>query len=360
MTYTGIFRYESVFLTPPVAMTIGEPVGNDEVVRRVRERFDGDDRDFRAVQRGLARSFGSCGTEVRYLDPEGNGKIALSAAEAGRRCLDAAGLPGDAVDVLIYGGITRAFYEPATAAEVAARLGLERVAAFDVTCACCGFLQALDAAATYLSAHPALETVLCCTAEVPNNQIGYDIATLLELQTRSAALTLGSGAAACLVTRHRLAGASFRLHSTRTQTAPAHWRTCVAPQDGSLTSDSVKLFEIAKIEVPRAIREHVAEAGWPLESLRQVISHQPGDHFLEVLGQLAGVAPEAWLAIHGRYGNVATASVALALQDYLEASPPTSGDRFLLMVPGGGFSVVTAAVEWLEAGPAAGSASGRS
>jgi 3-oxoacyl-[acyl-carrier-protein] synthase III len=67
--------------------------------------------------------FERCNTQVRYVDPD----LTLSAGEFASRaataCLWQNGVYASEVDLLIYGGIAREAFEPATAAEVAGRLG---------------------------------------------------------------------------------------------------------------------------------------------------------------------------------------------------------------------------------------------
>ena len=57
------------------------------------------------------------------------------------------------IDLLIYGGIAREAFEPATAAEVAGRLGARPLHALDVTCACAGLVEALHVVAGYFALH---------------------------------------------------------------------------------------------------------------------------------------------------------------------------------------------------------------
>ena len=50
---------------------------------------------------------------------------------AAKNCIEVNGASLDEVDLVICGGIARQYFEPATAMEVAAKLGLKRTHAFD-------------------------------------------------------------------------------------------------------------------------------------------------------------------------------------------------------------------------------------
>ena len=102
-----------------------------------------------------------------YLEPdERPGIIADYAVAAAKQCLEMNDVALDEVDLVICGSIARQYFEPATAMEVAAKLGLKRTHAFDVTAACVGHLEAIQTAAGYLALHDNYRTALVFTSEL--------------------------------------------------------------------------------------------------------------------------------------------------------------------------------------------------
>ena len=93
------------------------------------------------------------------------------AAQAAAACLAENGVAPTDVDLLIYGGVARDAFEPATATEVAGRLGARPLVALDVTCACAGLLEALHVAAGYFALHEDISTALICAASA--TRVGY-------------------------------------------------------------------------------------------------------------------------------------------------------------------------------------------
>jgi len=129
-------------------------VDNAEIIRRVRARFKGTSDEFAPIATAMERVFGLCKTKVRYLEPdESEGIVADYAVASAKDCLEVNGVSLDEVDLVICGGIARQYFEPATAMEVAAKLGLKRTHAVDVTAACGGHLEAIQTAAGYLALH---------------------------------------------------------------------------------------------------------------------------------------------------------------------------------------------------------------
>src|SRR5262245_19640203 len=94
------------------------------------------------------------------------GILADYGVAAAKQCLEVNDVSLDEVDLIICGGIARHYFEPATAMEIAAKLGVKRTHAFDVTAACVGHLEAIQTAAAYLALHENYRTALVCTSEL--------------------------------------------------------------------------------------------------------------------------------------------------------------------------------------------------
>ena len=114
-------------------------VKNDEIAERIGETTDWI-RD-------------RTGIEQRFVLPPHQAMSDL-AVEAGLRALDSCGNPE--VDFLILATCTPDHLFPATAPNVAARLGLPGIAAFDLNAACSGFIYSLSVAEGLLVATGAL------------------------------------------------------------------------------------------------------------------------------------------------------------------------------------------------------------
>ncbi|HEX2575872.1 MAG TPA: beta-ketoacyl synthase N-terminal-like domain-containing protein, partial [Aquihabitans sp.] len=130
------------------------------------------------------------GIHARRVAGPADTTVAL-AGEAGRRALAAADADPAEVDLVLVATSTPDSACPATAARVAADLGL-RAGGFDVNGACSGFVHALHAAAALL-ADPSLSTALVIGAE--------RYTSLIDPHDRGTAILFGDGAGAALVRR---------------------------------------------------------------------------------------------------------------------------------------------------------------
>ena len=119
-----------LYLSKPGIHLPAVRVDNAEIIRRVRAAFKGTDAEFATIASAIEHVFGLCKTQVRYLEPDKRpGIIADYAVEAAKSCLAVNDVSLDEVDLVIGGSIARQYFEPATAMEVAAKLGrhVERV-----------------------------------------------------------------------------------------------------------------------------------------------------------------------------------------------------------------------------------------
>ncbi len=334
-----------VFLSRPSVALPEQRLDNEEVLRRIRENFRGDESVWPIIEAGVRTVFSRCNSQFRYIEADQQRRPGEFAATAARSCLERNRVSPGEVDLLIYGGIAREYFEPATAMEVAARVGLETVHAFDVTSACVGLLEAVHIACGHFALHPEYRTALVVSAELTRKFLSYDIQSPEELVHKLAGLTIGNAAAAWLVRREPLPGGSLRLLAAANFSRPQHWVLCQAPIDGSFTSFSHELFKLNSYVPPELVR-FLGTLGWKVTDVDHYVAHQPSDHMVQKVLADMGVDPERAVRIHHLYANTASTTVAMAMHHLLESRPVRSGDKMLLTGAAAGVSLVSVAGTW--------------
>ena len=344
-----------LYLSKPGVALPATAVDNAEVIRRVRARFKGSDAEFAVIASAIEHVFGLCKTRVRYLEPdERQGIVADYAVRAAQDCLAVNGVSLDEVDLVICGGIARQYFEPATAMEVAAKLGLKKTHAFDVTAACVGHLEAIQTAAGYLALHPNYRTALVCTAELSGPFLSYDIQTVRDLQMKTAGLTIGNAAACMLVRRIPFPEGGIRLMAINTFTAPDHWHLCQVPIGGTLVSSSVELMRLGKY-IPPWVTERLGALGLKPNEIAHYVFHQPSEIMVRKIFDDIGVDQDRGVYTHARYGNTASASIGVTYRTLLEERSLKPGEKIVLGSAAAGYSMVMATGEWTgSAGKTAG------
>ena len=320
-------------------------VDNAETIRRVRERFKGSDQEFQPIASAIEHIFGLCKTRLRYLDPDFDARVADYAVAAAKECLTVNDVSLDEIDLVINGGIARQYFEPATAMEIAAKLGLKKTHAFDVTAACVGHMEAVQTAAAYMAIHPNYRTALVCTSELSAQYLNYDIQTVRELHMKSAGLTIGNAAACLLLRRKPFPGGGIRVMSLDTITVPDHWNLCQVPINGTLFSSSVELMRLGKL-IPPWVRERLGAIGLKPDDIDHYVFHQPSEIMLRKILEDIGVDPNKGAYTHSLYGNTASASVGVTYKQLLEERTLRAGDKLSLGSAAAGFAIVMVVGEW--------------
>ena len=335
-----------LFLSRPAAVLPGTAVDNETVLLRVREYFRGSAAEWDQIEQGVRWVFDRCNTKLRYLESDDSLSPGEFASQAAAACLEQNGVAAADVDLLIYGGVARDAFEPATATEVGGRLGVTPAVAFDVTCACAGLLEAVHVAAGYFALHDDINTALICSGEITRDRITYDLQSIDDMMVGVAGLTLGNAAAALLVTRDPLATGGAQLKAITHQTLPENWSLCRAPVDGHFMSQSKELFALSVHVVP-LIRDLLAKVDWTPEEIDHYAFHQPSEAVLERIFSDLDAKPHARVHTHSLFGNTASTAWALALDYRLRDGMVSNGDKIVIGSAAAGFTMVAAAAEWV-------------
>ncbi|MFD7442860.1 beta-ketoacyl-ACP synthase III [Streptomyces sp. NPDC059909] len=270
------------------------------------------------------------------------------AVEAGARALASAGR--SKVDLLVLATSTPDHPCPATAPEVASRLGLGEIPAFDVAAVCTGFVYALASASSMISAGVADSALV----------IGADtFSTILNPEDRTTRAIFGDGAGAVLLHAGTAGqpGAllGFDLGSDGSQadmiTVPgggSEQRSRGALDTGDLyfTMQGRSVFRNAVTRMSESSRRLAHRIGWPVDTVDRLVAHQANIRILTAVGAELGLSDDRLVVNLDRVGNTVAASIPLALVDGVHSGEITPGDRVLLCGFGGGLTWGAAALEF--------------
>lgn len=335
-----------LYFSRPATVLPEVAVDNEESLARLHESFRGSADEWQMVEQGVRWVFDRCNTKVRYFEGEETASPGEWASRAAAACLKENGVDAADVDLVVYGGIARDAFEPATAAEVAGRLGATPAVAFDVTCACAGLIEAMHVVAGYFALHPDIKTALICSGEITRDRITYDMQTAEEVMIGVAGLTIGNAAAALLITREPLPAGGALVKGFTHKSLPEHWELCRAPVDGVFMSHSKELFALSVHVVPQA-RELLDQVGWTPQEIDHYAFHQPSQALLEKIFSDLDAKPSAGIYTHSLYGNTASTAWVLALNHRLREGGVANGDKILIGSAAAGFTMVAAAAEWV-------------
>lgn len=287
--------------------------------------------------------------------------LSEGAVNAARKALEASGLRPRDIEALIYAGVCREHFEPATACGIADGIGVNGSAAiYDISNACLGVLNGILEIANRIELGQirAGMVVSCESAREINDVMIEKMLTSgsMELfKTSLASFTGGSGAVAVILTdagfcgdgRRRLAGAAA-------QAAPEHYRLCTWGLDKSrpgppvefMSTDSVSVLQHGVELGIRTWREFLAALGWNKEQVDKVICHQVGASHRDSILESLGISRERDFSTYPFLGNIGTVSLPLTAALADERGFLLPGDRVGFLGIGSGMNCLMLGWEW--------------
>lgn len=290
------------------------------------------------------------GIAERYVVSPGTSTGDL-AVEAGLRALKSAG--DEQVGAVVLATTTPDQPCPATAPQVAARLGLGQVPAFDVAAVCSGFLYGLASAAGLIAAGVA-DRVLLIAADA--------FTTIINPEDRTTAVIFADGAGAVVLRAGSadepgaigplVLGSNGELsHLIEVPAGGSRQRSAdrpVAPEDHYFRMIGRDTYRHAVERMTAVSTEAAERSGWRLEDVDRFVAHQANARILAAVSERLGIPAERQLSNIARVGNTGAASIPLLLAEATAEGRLAPGHRVLLTAFGGGLSWGAATVVWPE------------
>ncbi|MEV7928308.1 beta-ketoacyl-ACP synthase 3 [Kitasatospora sp. NPDC088264] len=295
---------------------------------------------------------GRTGIHRRRLAGPGvsTGDLATAAARA---AIDSTGSPGLRPDLLLLATTTPDRPCPATAPEVAHRLGLGPVPAFDLAAVCSGFLYGLATASALLRSG-ACRTPLVVAAE--------KYSAIVDPFDRDTAPLFGDAAAAVVLRPGDTTEPGALLETDWGSDGGESDLITVAAGGSRLPATEApgrddRYFRMRGRQVyAHAVRRMAASAGaalvatgWQAREVQAFIGHQANQRILDAVADRLGIPPRHRFGNIRDVGNTAGASVPLALADAAARGACRPGAPTLLTAFGGGLTWASATLLWPDA-----------
>ena len=255
------------------------------------------------------------------------------AAEAAGAALKDAGVPAEAVDLVLVATLSQDELTPNAAPLVAHAIGAHNAGGIDVGAACTGFVSALALGAGLLEAGRA-DNVLVVGAEILSRHIDH--------RDRRTAGLFGDGAGAALLSADSggRIGASV-LHSDGS--AAPYIRA--DRLNGLIQMDGQETYRRAIDSLVARTRELLAATELGAGDIDLFVYHQANGRILTAVGEELDVSDRV-LDVIADVGNTSAASIPLALADAVRGGRLWPGARVVLGAVGAGFTSGAVLVEW--------------
>lgn len=274
------------------------------------------------------------------------------AAEAAELAIEAAGIQRERLGVLINTSVCRDYIEPSTACLVHGNLGLPSTCDnFDVGNACIAFINGMEIVGNMIE-RGQIEYGIVVDGEGSRYVVESTIERLQDESTDEktfrdefAALTLGSGAVAMVLSHRDRAPDAPRYLGGIKVAATEHNRLCVGQVD-HMKTDTRGLL-VAGLEVSaRAWEKGKDYLGWSNEDVDELAIHQISKVHTTQLLRTLGIEPDKAHLIFPEFGNMGPAGVPTVLSKARDAGRMEKGDRVVLAAIGSGINCTAAGVIW--------------
>ena len=301
--------------------------------------------------------------ERRWWQPDS--RLSAGATAAARKAVAKTAVQASDLGVVIYAGVCRENFEPATACAVADALGVRGGASvYDLSNACLGVLNGmLDIANRIELGQIRAGLVVSCETAREINEImlarlvaeARDGIGMERFADAVATFTGGSGAVALLLTDGSFAGAKgHRLLGAVSQVAPEHHRLCrwgLEPVNGLqhaqfMSTDSVSVLKYG-VELGRQTWQvFLKELGWTAAQVDRVICHQVGSSHQDAILKSLQVPKEKDYPTYRFLGNMGTAALPVTAAIADERGVLKAGQRVGFLGIGSGLTCLMIGLEW--------------
>jgi len=315
----------------------------DRILARNREALGTAELD--AICALLTSQLARTGAATRYHRADGENALELGLAAA-TGAMRAAGLPPDALDLLIYTGVGRAFIEPATANVFQSELGLSNATCFDLLDACASWLRGVDVA------HHLIESAGYRHAMILNCETNFyeyeprRISSREDMEQLWSGFTVGEAATATVLAASDTDAqyrASFR-------NAGAHVYDCQIPlphaaqfQNGHGRAGVAMLFQarpdaLARGAIRQLHRQYWSDPVLPSLDYDIIFGHSVSVPVSQTVARILKLDRDRYYEIFPTYGNVVSASLPLAMSLAQANGRLQRGHRVLLVMGGAGLT----------------------
>ena len=105
-------------------------------------------------------------------------------------------------------------------------------------------------------------------------------------------------------------------------------------------------FKMAVRWMTDVCKDVLNESGFLSADVSWLIPHQANERIIAAVGERLGIPPERCVMNIGRYGNTSSASIPIALDEWVRDGKMKQGDLILFTAFGGGLTWGAALVRW--------------
>jgi 3-oxoacyl-[acyl-carrier-protein] synthase-3 len=290
------------------------------------------------------------GIKERHVCADNESTADLATA-ASLKALQSAGITPDQLDLIILATDTPEHLSPATSVVVQYRIGAKNAGTFDVSCACAGFVTALDTASKFIIADAAYKNVLVIGA--------YAMSKFLDWKDKKTATIFADGAGAVVLQASEngpgflasklVADGSFSDYMGIYAGGTRMPVTEEVLREGRWTK--VRFAQRYPPEVniqgwPRIVRDVLAKCNLTLDDIALFLFTQVNLSTIKEVMKILDRPMERTHTIMNKWGYTGSACIPMVLDDAVREGKVKRGDNLIMCASGGGLNMACVAFRW--------------
>jgi len=287
------------------------------------------------------------GIKERHVVAKNEAASDLALQAAKKALYDAKLKPLD-IDLIIVATISPDMHFPSVSCIIQNALGAKNAACFDIAAACAGFVYALVIAQQFV-ARGTYKNVLVVGVEV--------LSSITDWQDRNTCVLFGDGAGAAIISEVKSGG----IISSYLASDGSFADLLMLPAGGSrrpATHETIKerqhyikmrgneLFKIAVNKMTEAAQVALKQAGLKCSDVDIIIPHQANMRIIMAMAKKLGLSEDKVYLNIEKYGNMSSASTAVALCEAVRKGKVKKGDIVVLDAFGAGLVWGACIIKW--------------
>jgi acyl-CoA:acyl-CoA alkyltransferase len=254
------------------------------------------------------------------------------------------------IDFLIFAAASSDLIEPATANIVQSKLGLS-CPVMDIKNACNSVVSAIQVASAFIISG-IYKNILIVSGEKLSMVINFNPRDTAHLLRCASGYSLGDAGAALIVSEDQGSEIVYQRFGTWGQ----YWPLCTVSGGGSMAFRNPdnyyfegKTREMKDVFVEKGvsfINECFIESCWRKDEIDWIITHQVASSIPAVIADALEMPLEKFTNSFCKYGNTASTSIPLALNDALAEGRLKKGDKILVLGLSAGISISVQFIIW--------------
>lgn len=278
----------------------------------------------------------------RIVTTENTMELSKKAAD---QAISMAGIDPQEIDLIVVATLTSDTLVPSAASYLQRDLEISHCVAFDVNANCSGFLYAMWTANCLMQTNDYQKALV----------VGVDrLSKIVNWEDRSTCILLGDGAGAAILSKEEkggiLAGNLNAIPDTKgflscddtTKETPF----CSDTLTSNFYMNGQEVFKFATLVMLDEVKKVTQLAGKTLDDIAMVVPHQANVRIIDYASKKLGIEKERFFVNVSKVGNTSSASVPMALDEFVRTNPPKAGDIIVLVAFGGGLTSGSILIEW--------------